>query len=66
MEMGKRETRKSTVPASSGRSDERTARALKSAARWLQRRGKSRAGRDTKHAYTEAAAAISKLSKKIH
>jgi hypothetical protein len=38
-----------------------TARVLKSAARWLQRRSKKRTGADTKDAYKEAIAMLNKL-----
>lgn len=40
------------------KNDARTQRALRSAARWLRRRGKSREHRETRQAYNEAAALI--------
>jgi hypothetical protein len=39
-----------------------TTRVLKSAARWLQRRAKSKSGADTKQAYREAIKLIQQLS----
>jgi hypothetical protein len=39
----------------------KTARALKSAARWLQRRAKKRTAADTKAAYKEATEMINRL-----
>jgi hypothetical protein len=38
-----------------------TARVLKSASRWLQRRSKKRTGTDTKDAYKDAIALLNKL-----
>ena len=38
--------------------DERTERALRSAARWLKRRGAKRESRETKRAYATAASII--------
>jgi hypothetical protein len=39
----------------------KTARVLKSAARWLQRRAKDKSSADTKAAYREAIALVNKL-----
>jgi hypothetical protein len=51
--------------ASSGKSNDsaRRGRALQSAARWLQRRGKQREQKETQVAYREAAALINDLAK---
>ena len=38
-----------------------TARVLQSASRWLQRRAKKRSGADTKDAYKEAVALLTRL-----
>ena len=41
--------------------NDKTARVLQSAARWLQRRAKQRANRNTKAAYKEAIEIVSRL-----
>lgn len=52
------------APSKGTSSDERTNRALKSAARWLQRRGAARSQSTSKRAYVTAAQLISGLAKK--
>lgn len=42
--------------------NDNTARVLKSAARWLQRRSKGKSGPDTRAAYREAIALVNQLT----
>jgi hypothetical protein len=44
--------------------NEKTARVLKSATRWLQRRARNKAGADTKAAYREAIEIMNRLCTK--
>jgi hypothetical protein len=44
--------------------NDKTARVLKSAARWLQRRARKKSGADTKTAYREAIALVNGLCAK--
>ena len=44
--------------------NDKTARVLKSAARWLQRRARKKSGTDTKAAYREAIVLVNRLCAK--